>query len=59
VQSALLRALQLPSNEKSTLSAQYDLVAAVRVTNFLIDTIKRSKRQPIWIPSRNFPADPF
>lgn len=29
------------------------------IPNFLIDTIKRSKRQPIWVPSRNLPADPF
>ena len=27
------------------------------IPEFLIDTIKRSKRQPIWIPSRNFPVD--
>jgi hypothetical protein len=27
------------------------------IPEFLIDTIKRSKRQPIWIPSRNFPFD--
>jgi hypothetical protein len=29
------------------------------IPEFLIDTIKRSKRQPIWIPSRNFPVEPF
>ena len=27
------------------------------IPKLLIDTIKRSKRQPIWIPSRNFPVD--
>jgi hypothetical protein len=27
------------------------------IPEFLIDTIKRSKRLPIWIPSRNFPVD--
>ena len=26
---------------------------------FLVRTIKRSKRQPIWIPGANFPDDPF
>jgi hypothetical protein len=27
------------------------------IPKVLIDRIKRSKRQPIWIPSRNFPVD--
>jgi hypothetical protein len=27
------------------------------IPKVLIDGIKRSKRQPIWIPSRNFPVD--
>jgi hypothetical protein len=29
------------------------------IPDFLIRTIKRAKRQPIWIPGVNFPDDPF
>ncbi len=29
------------------------------IPKFLIATIKRSRHQPIWIPSRNFPVEPF
>jgi hypothetical protein len=29
------------------------------IPEFLIDTIKRFKRQPVWVPSRNFPVEPF
>ncbi len=29
------------------------------IPEFLVCTIKRSKRQPIWIPGPRFPDDPF
>ena len=29
------------------------------IPEFLIRTVKRARRLPIWIPSTNFPADPF
>src|SRR6476659_6696639 len=29
------------------------------IPDFLVRTIKRSKRQPIWMPGPNFPDDPF
>jgi hypothetical protein len=29
------------------------------IPDFLVRTIKRSKRQPIWMPGPNFPDEPF
>ena len=29
------------------------------IPKFLVDRIKRCRRQPVWIPSTNFPADLF
>jgi hypothetical protein len=46
--------------------AHFGYIELVRKTNipkgipdFLINTIKRSKEDAIWIPSKNFPRDPM
>ncbi len=30
-----------------------------RIPEFLVDRIRRARRQPIWIPSANLPIEPF
>ncbi len=37
-----------------------DAKAGIRegIPDFLVDSIRRSRHQPIWIPGKNFPVDP-
>ena len=59
IRNAAIFASGIPEFERFGYIELVDARTEIRkgIPEFLIDTIKRSKRQPIWIPSRNFPVD--
>jgi len=58
IRNAAVFASAIPEFERFGYIELVDTRAGIRngIPEFLVDTIKRSKRQPIWIPSRNFPV---
>jgi hypothetical protein len=61
IRSAAVFASGIPVFERLGYAELVNAKTGIRkgIPKFLTDTIKRSKRQPIWIPSRHFPVDPF
>jgi hypothetical protein len=59
IRNAAVFASAIPEFERFGYIELVDARSGVRngIPDFLIDTIKRCKRQPIWVPSRNFPVD--
>jgi hypothetical protein len=59
IRSAAVFASGIPEFERLGYAELVNAKTGIRtgIPRFLIDTIKRSKRQPIWIPSRHFPVD--
>jgi hypothetical protein len=58
IRNAAVFASGIPEFERFGYIELVDTRIGIRkgIPKFLIEAIKRSKRQPIWVPSRNFPV---